>query len=350
MLSTPCVWCVSPIAQRKMPRFASTSMRTASSICARGTPHASISSSHGVASTSARTSSKPFVCCSTKTRSSRVRLDDALEQRLEQRDVAADVRLEVEIGDVGAEEQAAPVRGNAEAHEPQLAQRVHDDHLAAALPHRDELGDQPRVVARRVRARDEREVCLGQVVEGDRGGARAVDAAERDARGGVAVERAVVDVRAAVCPREQLQQERGLVARAARAVEERLVRRRVGAAPRAVRSSASSQPMRRKWVSRSSAMIGNASRPSRSSSARGHEAQLGDRRAREVVLGDHAAHVAGLRLHRLLAELGEVARLVDHAAVLPAHARGRTSCRRCASASGARSRSDCRDSRPLRTV
>src|SRR6185503_17795169 len=39
-------------------------------------------------------------------------------------------------------------------------------------------------------------------------------------------------------------------------------------------------------------------------------------------LGDRLLHVAGLRLDRLLADLGEVSLLVDHPPVLPAHPQG----------------------------
>ena len=45
-----------------------------------------------------------------------------------------------------------------------------------------------------------------------------------------------------------------------------------------------------------------------------------DRRGREPPLGNGTGHVAGLRLHRLLADLREVAGLVHHPALLAAHA------------------------------
>ena len=45
-----------------------------------------------------------------------------------------------------------------------------------------------------------------------------------------------------------------------------------------------------------------------------------ERRRPEDLFGDRPGHVARLRLHGLLADLGEVTRLVGHAALLPAHA------------------------------
>src|SRR5262249_23207146 len=50
----------------------------------------------------------------------------------QERDVAADVRLDVEAGDVRAEQERAHVGGHAEVDEPELLDRVDDDDLTAA--------------------------------------------------------------------------------------------------------------------------------------------------------------------------------------------------------------------------
>ena len=245
-------------------------------------------------------------------------LDDALQQGLEERHVGADVRLEVEVGDGRADEHAPPVRRHPEADETQLAQRVDDDHAAAAAPERHELRHEPRMVAPGVRAGDEGEVRRGHVVEPDGRRPRAVDLAERHARGVVAVEGAVVDVRRAPGTRHHLHQERRLVARPSRRVEERLLRPRL-AEPgrRPVERLAPRHPPEVR-VTRA----GDDRKDETAEAfelARAEPLEARERCRPEEVLRDRAGHIAGLRLHGLLADLGEVADLVPHAAELPAH-------------------------------
>jgi hypothetical protein len=86
------------------------------------------------------------------------RVDDALEQRLEDRDVASDVGLEVEVGHLRAEQQRSGLRRDAEPHEPELPDGIDDDDGPAALADLDELDDEPRVVRRGIGPGDEREV------------------------------------------------------------------------------------------------------------------------------------------------------------------------------------------------
>jgi len=54
----------------------------------------------------------------------------------------------------------------------------------------------------------------------------------------------------------------------------------------------------------------------------GQRREGGDVVGGQIPLSDDPAHVGGLGLHRLLADLGEVALLIHHAAGLAAHAEG----------------------------
>ena len=247
------------------------------------------------------------------------RLDDALQQRLEHRHVGPDVGLEVDVGDAGAEEKTPPVGGHAKADETELAQRVDDDHAAAAPPERDQLCHETRMVARRVRARDEREVGCREVVEADRRGAGAVDLAERHARGVVAVEGAIVDVGRSPGARHHLHEERRLVARPSGGVEERLRGRcRAEARRRAVERLAPRDAPEMRVAG-----AGEQRKPETAETlelARPELLEAHERRRPEDLFGDRPGHVARLRLHGFLADLGEVTGLVGHAALLPAHA------------------------------
>ena len=138
------------------------------------------------------------------------------------------------------------------------------------------------------------------------------------AAGLVAVEAAVVDVVRAVEPREELQQEAGLVARPAAEIEERLVglrgsklRRdplhRVGPRQGPVVLRALLEHDGLDETARVLHLVG------REHPQLGHRVRLEERRFhRALHVGDH-------RLERLLADFGKVARLVHHAAGLAAH-------------------------------
>ena len=149
------------------------------------------------------------------------RLGDSLEQR----DVAGDVRLQKRAGDVRAEQQAARVRRHAEIFQAALARRVDDDHLAAPAAYFHQRAHEARVVRRRVRANQKKQVDRVQVFKLHRRRAGAQTLRQADAGSLMAIVRAVVDVVGAVQPREQLQQESRLVRGAAAGVKKRPVRR-----------------------------------------------------------------------------------------------------------------------------
>ena len=156
----------------------------------------------------------------------RAHLDDALGDAGEHREVAADVRLDIERGDAAAEQQAFDIARHVEPHEAGFDDRVDGDDLTAAAADVEQCSHQPRMVAGRVAADDEYAVGVLQIFEFDGRGAAARDARQADAAGLVAIEAAVVDVVRAVESSEQLQQEAGFVAAAAAEVPECFVGRR----------------------------------------------------------------------------------------------------------------------------
>jgi hypothetical protein len=158
------------------------------------------------------------------------------------------------------------------------------------------------------------------VVELHGAGSGADHAREAHAARLVAVVGAVVDVIGAVEPREQLEQEAGLVARAAAEVEKRLFRRgppqlrgdplhRVGPLDRAVVLRALLEDHRLHEP------------PGVLQLTRREGPQLRDRIRFEEGRLHGPLHVGHHRLERLLADLGKVARLVHHPARLAAHAK-----------------------------
>ena len=231
------------------------------------------------------------------------------------------MRLKVEVRDLRAEEKAAHARWHFEADETDFLQRVHHDHLPAPPLQLHQLGDQTRMVARRVRPRDEGDVRMGQVVQRHRTRARAVHLVQRDPGGLVAVEAAVVDVRRPVGPCHELEQEGRLVARTPGRVEEHLIRLRLFQARRrpVQRFVPGDAPevrvafVRGDWEGQPPELL---------QFTRRERLQLRNRRFAEERLRDEAVHIAGLRLGRFLADLGEVPGFVHHPAVLPTHAHG----------------------------
>ena len=171
----------------------------------------------------------------------------AFEQHLgdagQQRDVAADVRLHVQAGDLRAEQQAPRIAdGTRKLTRPSSFDRVDDDDVPAAAADRHQRcasaadGSTPgcRRSGRYRSACSTSSSCTVAVP---------VPSARRqaDAARLVAVVRAVVDVVGAEEPGEELQQEAGFVRRAAAGVEEAVRRAASLAAARRARSSASSQ-------------------------------------------------------------------------------------------------------------
>ena len=219
----------------------------------------------------------------------------SLQQRLEQRHVRADVGLQIEIGDRRTEQHAAPVRRDPEARQTELTQRVDDDDAAAAPPQLHELGDQPGVIARRIRARDQHQVRLLEILEHHGAGARSIDAREAHAGGVVAVEGAVVDVRGPVGPRHQLHQERGFVAGSARGVEEHLLRpgRPKGFGRDFQRRIPTDPAVSLLAVFRNE---GEGDSAQAFEFGGGHRLQAAERKPCQRTFADGALHVAGLRL------------------------------------------------------
>src|SRR5262249_27523854 len=82
-----------------------------------------------------------------------VALEEDLGNTGEERDVPADVRLNVEASDLRSEQQAAHIRGNTEIDEPQFFERVDHDHVPAAPANLHEIQQQARVIGGRVAAK-----------------------------------------------------------------------------------------------------------------------------------------------------------------------------------------------------
>ena len=110
--------------------------------------------------------------------------------------------------------------GTANFTSPGSLRRIDDDDVAAPVAAMLQHVDEARMVGARVGADDEDQVGAGQVLELDRGSPRADGARQPLAGRLVAVIRAVVDVVGAPGPRQQLEDEAGLVRRAAGGVEE----------------------------------------------------------------------------------------------------------------------------------
>ena len=246
-------------------------------------------------------------------------LEDDLRDPGQEGDVAADGRHEIEVGDAGAEEQAPHVARHLESYEPEFLERIDHDDLAATALDLHQRPHEPRMVGRRIAADQKEGVALVDILEVEGRGAAAGDARQTHARGLMAVEGAVVDVVGAPEAGDHLQQEARFVARTTREVEEgpiglRTTERgtdaihRVGPLDRAV------PIVERTGIQRRGDPTG------RLELARGERTQLLVGVLLEEPRLDPARHVRDHRLQRLLADLGEVARLVDHAAGLAAHA------------------------------
>ena len=128
-----------------------------------------------------------------------------------------------------------------------------------------------------------------------------------------------MDVGGPVGTGDELHQEGRLVARATRRVEEDLLRCRS--------QEGRCRPVDHFWPrdapEMSVAVLGEQREAEPAEPFEPYRAELGeagDRGRTEVVFGNRGRHVAGLSLHRFLAHLGEMAGLVDHPALLAAHA------------------------------
>ncbi|GAA3107596.1 hypothetical protein GCM10020254_61870 [Streptomyces goshikiensis] len=154
--------------------------------------------------------------------------DDELVEEAEEGLVAADADLEEEVVEGGALEHAEGGLGVLEPLHAGLGQRVHRDDLRAGGLGLLQGGEHARVVGARVLSGDDDQVGLVEVFEGDAALADADGLVQRGARGLVAHVGAVRQVVGAEFAGEELEEERGLVAGAARGVEEGLVGRGEG--------------------------------------------------------------------------------------------------------------------------
>ena len=229
------------------------------------------------------------------------------------------MRLHVGARDLGAEEERPRIARHGEVHGAGLDDRIDRHHFPAATADHHQRPHQPRMVAGRVAADQEDHVGAFHIVEFDGAGTAANHAREADAAGLVAVEAAVVDVVRAVEPREELQQEACFVARTATEVEEGLI----GLCGPQLSGDPfhGVGPVDRPVVLRTLLEHHRLDEPAGVLHLIGREhPQLGQRVGLEKCRLHGALHVGDHRLERLLADLGEVARLVDHPARLAAHA------------------------------
>ena len=86
-------------------------------------------------------------------------LDDVLGEPGEEGDVPSDMRLEIMVGDLGAEEEAAGIGGDFEADQPGLFEGVDHHHLASSAFETGEDGHETRMVGGRVGADQEEQVA-----------------------------------------------------------------------------------------------------------------------------------------------------------------------------------------------
>lgn len=152
-----------------------------------------------------------------------VGLDDHFVEEAEERLVAADADLEEEVGEGGALEHAAGRLGVLEPFEAGFGQRVHRDDLRPGGLGLFEGREHPGVVGAGVLPGDDDQVGLVEVLEADAALADPDGLGEGRAGRLVAHVGAVGQVVGAELAGEELEEERRLVAGAARGVEERLV-------------------------------------------------------------------------------------------------------------------------------
>ena len=149
--------------------------------------------------------------------------DHCLGNATQQRQVAADVRLKVVGGDIGIEQQAAPIAGNAKLDHPQFTHGIDHNHLATTTTQMRQRSHQSRVIAGRVATDDQGQIALLQIVERDGGRAGTQRLIQSHTAGLMAVVAAVVDVVGAIQARSKLQQKARFVAAATAEVPKRFV-------------------------------------------------------------------------------------------------------------------------------
>ena len=248
-------------------------------------------------------------------------LEDGFGYTSQQGDVASDVGLKVEAGDVRAEQQADRVGGDLEPDQAKLFEGIDDDDVSAASADFHQLMHEPGMVGRGVGADEKDQVAVAQVFQDDGGCAGAGDRGQPDARCLMAIVGAVVDVIGTVEPGKQLQKERGFVGRAAAHIEEGLIGR--GGLELGGDFCISLGPG-------DPAIMGITGRGQKGmGESAGHFKLLGVKAAElveaeflEEVILDRALHIGDRGLNGFFTDRGEMARFIDHAALLPAHAEG----------------------------
>ena len=249
----------------------------------------------------------------------RAHFENAFGDAGDQGQVAADVRLDVERGDLRAEEHADRIARHLEVDHAGFDHRIDDDDLALAAGKVLERRHQPRVIAGRVAADHEDRVGLFEIVQLDRSGPRAEDVRQTDAARLMAVVRTVVDVVRAVHPREELQQEAGFVRTPAAEIPERFVG--LGLFQLGDDATERVVPGDRLKILRALFEDDGLDESAARFELAGRKGlELGDAVGAPELGLNRPLHVGGHRLQALLADLGEVAGLVDHAARLTAHA------------------------------
>ncbi|MCE9525788.1 MAG: hypothetical protein K8R36_07010 [Planctomycetales bacterium] len=111
-----------------------------------------------------------------------------------ERQIAADVRLDVERGDFGAEEEGPRVAGDAEADEAGLDDRVDGDDMSPTAADVFQRRHQARMVAGGIAADDKDEVRVLHILQRQRRRAAADGSLQADTARLVAIEAAIVDV------------------------------------------------------------------------------------------------------------------------------------------------------------
>ena len=147
-------------------------------------------------------------------------LEHNLRDAGEERDVAADRRHEIPVGDTGSEKQTPDVARHLESLEPEFFEWIHHHNLAPATLQFHQGPHETRVVRCRVATDEKNRVALIDIFEIEGCGTTSGDTGQPHPGGLVAVEGAVVDVVGAPEAGDHLQQESGLVTRTSREVKE----------------------------------------------------------------------------------------------------------------------------------
>src|SRR5688500_13492503 len=104
------------------------------------------------------------------------------------------MRLDIERGDLRAEEQAPGTARHSEVYQSRFDHRIDDDHLSAAVADVSQRRHEPRMIAGRVAADDEHQVGMLDIFERHGRRAAADRALEAYAARLVAIVAAIVDV------------------------------------------------------------------------------------------------------------------------------------------------------------